>query len=320
LGGIGRNEVRPQGGGTKRRRFHDSAWKSAPFLCKGKSVSNRCFLRGKKRLHTPRFCDSIAGMDSMEDTKDICGRKIFFLYPQTIIQNEVATDLIMQEYEVYTVNDHTALRRSLKRFPNSIVFVNIDERLTEKEWEAWIHGVMTEPETAGTGIGVLTSGHNVEVKEKFLSQLKITCGFINVSTDVKKLLLQLLTVLRKQDALGRRKYIRVSTENEKAVAVNIPLDGHFLNGVIKDISSAGFSCTFPQSPVFLKGTHISNVQLKLQSSLIRVEGIVFGFRMEGYERVYVVLFTPNTESDVKLRIRKYIQTVLWSKMEQELKS
>lgn len=255
----------------------------------------------------------------MDNTVDMCGKKIFFLYPQTVIKNEVASDLIMEEYEVYTVRDHTGLHRVLKRFPNSILFVNIEEKMKEKEWEAWILEVMNDPETGQTAIGVLASARNEDLEKKFFTQLKLACGFIQVSTDIKKLFLQLVEILKSQDAMGRRKYLRVTTENEKTPpTVNIPFDGHFLNGTVKDISSAGFSCTFPNDPSFVKGSLISNIQLKLQSSLMRAEAIVFGSRMDE-TRMYVFLFTPHTDTEIKLKIRKYIQSVIQSKMEIELK-
>jgi hypothetical protein len=250
---------------------------------------------------------------------DITGKKIFFLYPQTIVQNEVTTDLVMQEYEVYTARDHLALCRVLKRFPDSIVFVNLDEKLSEKEWEVWVRGVMSDPATATIGIGILTSTSNDELKQKYLASVKVACGFTHVSTDLKKLLHQITEILKAQDAMGRRKFIRVTTDNEKMTTVNIPIDGHFVSGNIRDISSTGFSCTFPNDPNLAKNTLITDMQLKLQSTLIRAEGVVFGNRMDEYMKVYVFVFTPRTDSNVRAKIRMYIQSNLQAKMDMELK-
>jgi hypothetical protein len=250
---------------------------------------------------------------------DITGKKIFFLYPQTIVQNEVMMDLVMQEYEVYTVRDHLALRRVLKRFPNSIVFANIDEKLSEKEWESWVRGVMSDPATATIGIGILTSTSNDELKHKYLASVKVKCGFTHVSTDLKKLLYQIIEILKAEDAMGRRKYIRATADNEKITTVNFPIDGHFISGNIRDISSTGFSCTFPDDPNLLKNTLITDMQLKLQSTLLRAEGVVFGNRLDEYMKVYVFVFTPRTDPSVCAKIRKYIQSNIQAKMDMELK-
>ena len=253
------------------------------------------------------------------DNIDITGKKIFFLYPQTIVQNEVTTDLVMQEYEVYTVKDHLSLRRVLKRFPNSIVFVNINEALPEKEWEGWVSGVMGDPATATTRIGILTSTSNDELKQKYLSVLQVTCGFTHVSTDLKKLLFQITEILDFQKAKGRRKFIRATTDNEKITTVNFPLDGHFISGNIRDISSTGFSCTFPGDPNLEKNAVIKDMQLKLQSTLLRAEGVVFGHRMDEYMKVFVFTFTSKTDANVRTKIRTYIKSNLQAKMDMELK-
>jgi hypothetical protein len=251
---------------------------------------------------------------------EITGKKIFFLYPQTIIQNEVITDLIMQEFEAYIVKDHVALRCVLTRFQDSIVFVNLDEKtMSEEEWEEWIRDVMADPVTRQTGIGILSSNTSDDVKQKYLSQIKITCGFTHILTDPKKLVSQISQILMQHDAMGRRKYIRISTDNDAMTAANMPIEGHFISASIRDISSAGFSCTFIQDPEFQKGTLIPDIQLKLQSTLIRTEAIVLGSRPDESMQVYVFLFTPRTDFEVRFKIRKYIQTVIQSKMDMELK-
>jgi hypothetical protein len=265
------------------------------------------------------FLSFLVYSSPMDDNISITGKKIFFLYPQTIVQNEILTELVMQEYEAYTVKDPQALRRVLKRYPDSIVFVNIDEKLPEKEWELWILGVMKDTATSKVGVGVLTASSDVNLARRYLEQIKITCGFIHISADFRKLLYQIMEVLKAQDAMGRRKYIRAITDNEAATKVNIPLGDKFVSGTIRDISAAGFSCAFPEDPCIEKNTLITNMQLKLQSSLLRAEGIVLGSRMEELMRIYVVVFTPKTDPDVRTRIRLYIQGNIQARMDMEMK-
>jgi hypothetical protein len=50
-----------------------------------------------------------------------------------------------------------------------------------------------------------------------------------------------------------------------------------------------------------------------------VEGIVFGSRMDGSARIYVILFTQRIDPDVRARIRKFIQQNLQARMDMELK-
>ncbi|MEA1911787.1 MAG: PilZ domain-containing protein, partial [Spirochaetota bacterium] len=57
------------------------------------------------------------------------GKKIFFLYPQSVIQDELISFLLRNEYEVYFLNDHVKATKLFKRFSNSICFINIDDGL-----------------------------------------------------------------------------------------------------------------------------------------------------------------------------------------------
>jgi hypothetical protein len=259
-------------------------------------------------------------LDMTDRNDDILGRKLFFLYPSALIQNQIAAELIQQEFEVYISKDHVKLRRILKKYSNSIVFANINDGIVEAEWEAWIRGVMGDPETAGVDIGIVCSGDNEALKRKYLAQIKIRCGYTVLKSDLNPALKQILEILKTVDAKGRRKYIRAMPENESKTTVNFPINGTFVNGIIKDISVVGFSCAFDEDPGLAKNSLFQDVQVKLQTMLLKVEGIIFGSRMDGETKIYVVLFTQRTDPDVKTRIRKFIQSSLQSKIEEEFKS
>jgi hypothetical protein len=129
----------------------------------------------------------------------------------------------------------------------------------------------------------------------------------------------LLDILKALEAKGRRKYIRAATENESLTTINLPLNGSFVNGTIKDISVVGLSCIFAEDPELVKNTLFQNIQVKLQSTILKVEGIVFGSRTDGASKIYVILFTQRTDPDTRAKIRTYIQHNYQTKMDAELK-
>jgi hypothetical protein len=250
---------------------------------------------------------------------DILGRKLFFLYPSALIQNRITPELVQQEFEVYISKDHVTLRKVLKKYPNSIVFANINDGISGQEWEAWIRGVMGDPETAGVDIGIVCSVDDETLKRKYLAQVKIKCGYTVLKSDLNPAIRQILEILKAADAKGRRKYVRVVTEKEGKTTVNFPLNGTFINGVIKDISVVGFSCVLDEDPGLARNSLFQDIQIKLQTMLLKAEGIVFGSRMDGEAKIYVVLFTQRIDPDVKGRIRKFIQSALQTKMDGEFK-
>jgi len=100
--------------------------------------------------------------------------------------------------------------------------------------------------------------------------------------------------------------------------MNMPFNGDFINSVIRDISVVGISCTFEHDPGLKKNALYKDIQVRLQSMLLKVEAVVFGSRSECGQQIYVFLFTQRIDPDVRVKIRKYIQQNLQSKMDQEI--
>jgi hypothetical protein len=209
--------------------------------------------------------------------------------------------------------DAAATKRVLHKYPNSIVFADINERMPEPEWEKWIRAVQAElPDVM---IGILSAAQNDEIIEKYVDLIKIRCGYVVLRTEISKSISHLLEILKNVDAKGRRKYIRANTENEVNTTVNLPSGADFITGNIKDISVVGFSCSFPSDPQFVKNSLVKDIQIKLQTMLIKAEAIVFGSREDEHIKTYVMLFTKKTSPEVHAKIRKYIQQNLQGKMD-----
>ncbi|MDR2053871.1 MAG: PilZ domain-containing protein [Treponema sp.] len=242
-------------------------------------------------------------------------RKTFFLNTSPFFQHEIASELIHQEFEIYYTNEYANLKRALKKYPGSIVFVNLDSLLPEKEWDAWIRRILADSSTAATKFGVLADIYNEQIEKKYTEILKLPCGYTVVSkSDPQRTLKQLNSLLISVKARGRRKYVRAASENDTQMTINIPHDGFYLKGIIKDISSVGISCVFQRDPELEKNILCKDMQIKLQSTILKVEGIVFGSRIDGIQKIYVFLFTQRVDPDARAKIRIFVQQVLQETM------
>ena len=250
---------------------------------------------------------------------NILGKKIFFLHPSALVQNQVISELAQQEFEVYIIKDENKLKYILGKHPDSIVFANINEGMKESAWEEWIRGVMANSVTSGVDLGIIVSVNDENLQRKYLQHLNVRCGFTVIKSDPNAAVKQLAAILNKVNAKGRRKYIRALTDNESNITVNLPMNGTFINGVIKDISVVGFSCSFADDPELTKNKLFQDIQIRLQSQLLKAEGIIFGSRMDGPDKIYVTLFTQRIDPDVRTKIRKFIQANLQAKMDNEFK-
>jgi hypothetical protein len=256
---------------------------------------------------------------AQESVAEILGKKVFFLFPSAIVQNDVVDALIQQEFEVYISKDPARLQKILVKYPDSVVLVNISEELQEDQWEAWIRKIMTDQATAKVDIGILTPSLDEEQQRKYVDSLKVPGGYIQVKPDAKLLIWEVLETLKAVDAKGRRKYIRATTGIDFMTTLNIPMNGSFIKGVINDISTMGLSCVFEVDPELEKNSLCQSIQIKLQSIILKAEGIVFGSRPEGDKKVYVLVFTQRTDPSVRIKIRKFIHGVLQAKLDAEFK-
>jgi hypothetical protein len=255
-------------------------------------------------------------MSSESDKSDIHGKKIFFLYPTSSVQNQVITELVQIEYEVYTAKNPMRLARALKNYPNSIVFVNIEEGMTKEEWGKWINTLVSL--LPDIRVGVLASVADEEQHGKYINNKQVKCGYITLKVDMSQSSEKIIKILEILNAKGRRKYVRANTEHETNAALNLPHHGEFINGTIRDISVVGFSCTFTQDPNLAKNSLVKDIQIKLQSMLLNIEAITFGSRMEKHEKIYVFIFSQRINPEDRVKIRKYIQQNLQGKMNKEL--
>ena len=258
-------------------------------------------------------------MGETGNASDPLGRKIFFLYPTAVVQNRIISELVQQEFETYMAKDKDAFMRVLKKYPDSIAFVDINEGMTEKEWEVWISGIISTPATQGLSVGIVTANDDELIKRKYLMAFKVPCGYTVLKFDLDKAIAHIIEVLQAVNAKGRRKFIRAVTGGEANTTVNVPLNGLFIKGQIRDVSVVGLSFTLEGNPEIPKNTLCKDVQVKLQTSLLKTEGIIIGSRMEGKDTIYVFLFTQRIDPDVRTRIRKYIQHNLQTKMDSELR-
>jgi hypothetical protein len=253
----------------------------------------------------------------MSDAKDM-GKKVFFLYPHSVIQEELIQHISLHEFEVYLVNDHVRLVRVLANYPNSILFVNIDERLKEEEWEKYISSLMKNEKTAGVQIGILTYNEDRELAQKYLMDLMVTGGYIQLKLGLKESTRIILQTLVANEARGKRRFVRATCPGNVTTAFNVEIMGHMYNGYIKDISTAGMACTFESDLDLAAKTTLDRIQLKLRSRIVMVSGVIAGKRKTPDSLIYVVIFTQYISGDAKQRISDFVYRILQTEMKKEL--
>jgi hypothetical protein len=217
--------------------------------------------------------------------------------------------LIMAGYETYTVFDEKRARKLLEKFPGSIMFINIDEGLKEKEWEAYIKGIMEDPATKDSSLGIMSYNQDRALMQKYLMELAIPCGYIQLKLGLQESTKIILSALEANEAKGRRKYIRADCQDDVNAAMNYKDDAGIYHGKILDISSAGIAAKMEKLVEVAPNSVLRDVQLKLRGGLILANMIFMGKRRDD-PHIYILLFDPKMTQDSKLIIHRYIKQCL----------
>ena len=245
-------------------------------------------------------------MDQQPDTE---GKKIFLLRPHSVIRDEMLDVLIMSGYETYTLVDEQKARKLLAKFPGSIIFINIDEGLKEKEWEAYIRDIQENPQTKDSRIGIMSYNQDRDLMQKYLMDLAIPCGYIQLKLGLLESTKIILSALEANEARGRRKCIRADCHDDISTSVNYKSDTGLYHGNIMDISSAGIAARFEKFTALPTGTLLRDVQMKLRGGLVMTDMILMGQRQDD-KHTYILLFDAKLSKENRLIIHRYIKQCL----------
>jgi hypothetical protein len=251
----------------------------------------------------------------MEQETGAPGKKIFLLYPHSVIRDEVLDELIMAGYETYTVFDEKRALKLLMKFPGSIMFINIDEGLSEKEWEAYIWAIQNSPKIKDCRLGIMSYNQNKALMQKYLIDMALPCGYIQLKLGVQESTKIILNALESTEARGRRSNIRVDCSDDISSILNYKGELETYRGKILDISSVGVAAKFEKLDDHAVNSVMRNVQIKLRNGMVMTDMIFMGKRRDN-KQVYIMLYGSKLSKEDKLVIHHYIKNCLQKYIDQ----
>jgi hypothetical protein len=219
------------------------------------------------------------------------GKKVFLLYPHSVIREEMLDILIMNGFETYTLFDHKKAIKILELFPDSIIFINIDEGMKENEWESYIKTLMENPRASKARIGILSYNQDKTLMEKYLMKIAVPCGYVQLKLGIQESTKIILGALHANESKGRRKYIRTFCDNDSFTTMNYKDDRGLFQGQIMDISSVGIAAKVSNFPDMPPKSLLRNVQLNLHGSLLLTDMVLMGKRRD-QPSILILLFNP----------------------------
>jgi hypothetical protein len=250
---------------------------------------------------------------TQEENELTRGRKVFFLYPHSVLTEELLVDILSHEYEIYCLKDHGSAVRAAEAWQESIIFINIDEAFHEAKWEEWIRKLLAEPRTASTRLGILTYNPSPDLAKKYLMDMMLPCGFIQLklgAAEAKKIILK---TLEANDARGRRRYVRARCAGSSKATFNVSIKDSLMQGVVLDISAAGMAFQFDSIFNLTPGTPLTDIQLRMKGALCRLSGTFVG-TVRGEAGRNLCMFQAPLPEETTAKIHKFIYQALQEEM------
>ncbi len=253
-----------------------------------------------------------------ETEKHIYGKKIFFLYPHSVIQNKMIKELICNGYESYIALDHEKILKILEEENDSILFINIDEVLQEPDWEQYVKYIMEHPKTNNTRIGILTYNKNNSLAEKYLKQLKVSCGFIILKLKFSESLKIILKILEFNEAKGRRKHVRAICNGNNKALFNVKINTKTYSGTIRDFSIAGMACYIDNNSILEADTRLNHIQLRLKGVPCITSGKVSFVRPDA-NHLHIIMFDEKMNYADREKIYNFVYECIQKDMEKKIR-
>jgi hypothetical protein len=254
----------------------------------------------------------LVGEGLVEEEDGHRGRKVFFLYPHSVFNEDLLVDLLSNEYEIYCLSDHVAATKVAATFPGSIFFVNIDAELREPQWEAWIRRLLATQAAAPPQIGILTYNPDPDLARKYLMDVGIPSGFIQLKLGLAEGKAIILKTLFANEAKGRRKYVRARCPDSRKASFNVTIRGTHVTGDILDISVVGMCFRCDPAVRLKQNEQLEDVQLRLRGTLCRVSGTYVG--AQGSADRNLLMFRVPQPDDVRAKIHRFIYLSLQDEM------
>lgn len=240
-------------------------------------------------------------------SNQLCGRRVFFVYPPSVVEDQMIQFLVSAQLEVAIVKDVEKIDAIIRKYPRAIFYFDIEATLKEEDWEKTIRKIVADSDRTGVDVGIISYNENPELAQKYLMDIGIGAGYVQLKLGFAQSAKIILTTLMAVEAKGRRQFLRVTVPTGKG-SVNIRQYGRVYEGGIIDVSIAGMACYLDSN--LEKGDYIQDMQLRLWGSLLSVSGKVAGTRDQDDRRVHVIMFDSTMTSEAKGKIMKFLRRLM----------
>ncbi|HTP58034.1 MAG TPA: PilZ domain-containing protein, partial [Spirochaetia bacterium] len=168
-------------------------------------------------------------------------------------------------------------------------------------------------------VGILTYNADPALARKYLMDMMLPCGFIQLKLGLAEGKKIILKTLEANEARGRRGFVRARCPDPKIASLNVRVGKKAHAGPILDISAAGMSFGLDTATDIKAETVLQDIQLRLKGTLCRVKGIYKGIA-KGTRGTHLAMFAQPLEAETTLKIHRFIFQALQDEMDSFVRS
>ncbi len=240
----------------------------------------------------------------------IIGRKVFFVNPPLYVENYLHLELKLHEYEAYIISDYKYTKNALRKFPDALCFIFIDDELSYDEWFNFIQSFQKDEKLKTIFVGLMSAVIPKPQKERFMMNLSLPGGFIMLDEFKGSALIEkIIGILELNGAKGRRKYLRLDCDPSITINGYFATKTQLLQVTILNISSVGFTCFYPRSygDALQKKMLVPSFSITLGRRSIVTPSVVFDIKVVDANRLFaIMLFAKQVGEDDKKVIKNFI--------------
>jgi hypothetical protein len=252
-------------------------------------------------------------MEEKPSEVDVYGLKVFFINPSYSVSRSIVLELRKKEYEVYVIENYRDTKNILRRNQNSIIFINIDAHISVGAWFNFVRSFEKAEALSKVHVAVISEKIKPTDAEIFRKNLEGPEFYFDFNEGIDNIKEQVLLLLDKLNAKGKRQYVRATLRNDNEAALFWDHGSRMHKLRLIDISSVGMAAIIPSvlnDQIIAKNYLLHNVTMRLRSRQLTIEAVIFAVRQSPAGTVWVLLLMPNTPTLVKDEIRDYVSKVL----------
>ena len=234
------------------------------------------------------------------------GRKIFFLYPPREFSITVLSRLFREGYEIYAINTVDKLIPLFKSFPDALIFINTDYPYTDFDLQTFCDKELKDESLEDVAVYTFfTEGVS------FAENIR---DYISLDRDESEILEQLREILEKEEAHGKREFVRFGSYNEVLSTIGFTCGEDKLSAEMHDISPKALSFSSSKDMSGYIKKNLTDIGLSVGAYEIKVSGILESSRTIAGKEINIVMFEGDAAK--KDEIFNFIFTSLEKKMDE----